>query len=223
MPVTDRAVRRAPLSRERILETAVELCDTSGLGALTMRRLGEVLGVEAMSLYHYVEGKEDLLTGIVDVVLSKINLTPPANEWKLATRESAVSALEVLLEHPWSCGLVLSPDSTQIVPARMRWIESILARFRSAGFSPTGASRGYHAIDSHVLGFTLWELGHSPPSDAPPDYLEQILDTFDFTGYPYLAEHAHEHLRDVDGPAVGEFEFGLDLILDGLARMRTTA
>jgi AcrR family transcriptional regulator len=221
--VSDRLARRAPLNRERILETAVELCDTNGLGALTMRRLGEVLGVEAMSLYHYVDDKEDLLSGIVDVVLSKINLTPTTEEWASAIRESAVSAHEVLIRHPWSCGLVLSPDSNQIAPARMKWIESILARFRLAGFSPAGASRGYHAIDSHVLGFTLWELGHSPPSDAPPDYLEQILSTFDFTGYPYLAEHAREHLRDTDGPATGEFEFGLDLILDGLARIRTTA
>lgn len=188
-----------------------------------MRRLGEVLGVEAMSLYHYVEDKEDLLTGIVDVVLSKINLTPTVKEWTAATRESAVSAHEVLIRHPWSCGLVLSPGSTSISAARMRWIESILARLRSAGFSPAGASRGYHAIDSHVLGFTLWELGHSPPADAPPDFLEKILSTFDFTGFPYLEEHAREHLRDADGTEIGEFEFGLDLVLDGLTKIRTTA
>lgn len=214
--------QRTPLSRERILDEAIELADHGGLAALTMRGLGHALGVEAMSLYNHVDDKDDVLDGIVDQVLSMIDLTPSAEGWRASIRESAVSAHDVLVRHPWSCELILLPNRPRVSTARLRYIESVLARLRGAGFSPSGASRGYHAIDSHVLGFTLWELGHSMPDDAPPEFLETLLKSFDFTDYPYLAEHAKEHLKETTIPEVGEFEFGLDLILDGLEKIRET-
>jgi AcrR family transcriptional regulator len=213
---------RPPLSRERILDVAIGLADTGGLPALTMRGLGHALGVEAMSLYNHVDDKDDVLDGIVDQVLFGIDLTPAADDWRASIRETAISAHGVLVRHPWSCELVLLPNRPSISIARIRYIESILARLRSAGFSSAGASRGYHAVDSHVLGFTLWELGHAMPDDAPPDFLETLLSSFDFSDYPYLAEHAREHLKKSEVPDVGEFEFGLDLILDGLERIRDT-
>jgi AcrR family transcriptional regulator len=199
---------------------AIGLADEGGLAALTMRGLGHALGVEAMSLYNHVADKDDVLDGIVDQVLSTIDLTPPSTAWRSSIRESAVSTHDVLVRHPWSCELILMPSRPGISAARLRYIESILGRLRGGGFSPSGASRGYHAIDSHVLGFTLWELGHSMPADAPPGFLEEILKSFDFTDYPYLAEHAREHLKETTVLEVGEFEFGLDLILDGLEKIR---
>jgi AcrR family transcriptional regulator len=201
---------------------AVELADHGGLAALTMRGLGHALGVEAMSLYNHVDDKDDVLDGIVDQVLSTINLTPAATAWRASIRESAVSAHDVLVRHPWSCELILMPNRQGISAARLRWIESVLSRLRGGGFSPSGASRGYHAIDSHVLGFTLWELGHTMPDDALPGLLEEMLASFDFTSYPFLAEHAKEHLQETKSPEIGEFEFGLDLVLDGLEKIRGT-
>jgi AcrR family transcriptional regulator len=211
---------RTPLSRERILDVAIELADGGGLASLTMRGLGHALGVEAMSLYNHVDDKDDVLDGIVDQVLSMINLTPAVPGWRASIRETAVSAHDVLVSHPWSCELILMPGRPGISTARLRYIESVLARLRGGGFSASGASRGYHAVDSHVLGFTLWELGHTMPDDAPAGFLEDLLASFDFTGYPYLAEHAREHLKETTIPEVGEFEFGLDLILDGLEKIK---
>jgi AcrR family transcriptional regulator len=198
------------------------MADADGLGVLTMRNLGSALGVEAMSLYNHVRGKDDILDGIVDVVLSEIDLSPTSADWKVAMRQTAISAHDALLRHRWACQLILSPSSTSIIASRLRYIEAVLARFRAAGFSPEGASRGYHAVDSHVLGFTLWELGHSLPADAPADFLDTLLGAFDFSNFPFLAEHVGVHLAVSDEPAVGEFEFGLDLILDGLERIKET-
>jgi len=214
---------RSPLTRERILDEAIELADAGGLAALTMRGLGHALGVEAMSLYNHVEDKDDVLDGIVDQVLSTISLTPAGDGWRPSIRESAVSAHGILVRHPWACELVLLPNRPRVSSARLRYIESILSRLRGGGFSPSGASRGYHAIDSHVLGFTLWELGHTMPDDAPPGFLESLLRSFDFSDYPFLAEHAKEHLKETTIPELGEFEFGLDLVLDGLEKIRETA
>src|ERR1700689_1000892 len=208
---------RTPLSRERILRTALDMADGAGLDALTMRALGQALGVEAMSLYNYVEDKEDLLTGMVELVLAEIELAPLAQDWRSDMRTTAVSAYEALLRHPWACQLVLSPTSARMIAARMTYIESILARLRSAGFTPEEASRGYHALDSHVLGFTIWQLGHELPADAPADFIDTLMRQLDSGTFPYLTEHAAVHMKASEGEE-GEFEFGLELILDGLER-----
>lgn len=216
LPASHRS--RAPLTRERILEVAVELADEGGLEALTMRRLGNALGVEAMSLYNHVKDKDDILTGIVEAVLAEIDLTPDAADWRSAMRASAISAHDALLRHPWACQLILSPTGPPVAAMRMRYIEAILSRLREAGFSPAEASHGYHALDSHILGFTLWELGHRLPKDAPPDFMQMFVRQLDLGTYPFLVEHVEEHRRQSEGEEVGDFEFGLDLILDGLER-----
>jgi AcrR family transcriptional regulator len=216
--VTPSATKRAPLSRQRILEAAAELADVGGIESLTMRKLGQALGVEAMSLYNHVEDKDDILTGIVGLVLSEIVFSPLSLDWKRSMRDSAISAHDAFLRRPWACELLLSPTVPRVAIERLRYIESVLERLRFAGFSPAAASRGYHALDSHILGFTLWELGHRLPSDAPPDFVETIMGQLDASAFPYLLEHADEHLRPSSVPTVGEFVFGLDLILDGLER-----
>jgi AcrR family transcriptional regulator len=194
------------------------MADNGGIDSLTMRALGQALGVEAMSLYNYVEDKDDLLSGIVELVLSEIDLAPTADDWRSDMRATAVSAHEALLRHPWACRLVLSPTSARMISARMSYIESILAGLRDAGFTPEAASRGYHALDSHILGFTIWQLGHALPEDAPPDYIDTLMRQLDSDTYPYLMEHAAVHMNTSEGEEEGEFEFGLDLILDGLER-----
>jgi AcrR family transcriptional regulator len=215
---------RKPLTRERVLQAAVRLADEGGIESLSMRRLARKLGVEAMSLYNHVEGKGDLVDGITDLVVSEIELPDDDAPWDEAIRRCAVSAHETFLRHPWACGLVMGPSASRTfrVP-RLRYMEWLLARLRTAGFSPELTYHGYHALDSYILGFTLWQIGHMEGAKAMAagqDFEEvvaglmaQIQDE-----YPNLAEHAEQHLSPPNGK--GEFEFGLDLILDGLARGR---
>jgi AcrR family transcriptional regulator len=215
---------RTPLSRERVLRAALDMADGDGLDALTMRALGQALGVEAMSLYNYIADKDDLLAGIVELVLSEFVLAHTVEDWRSDMRATAVSAHEALLRHPWATRLVLSPTSARMISARMAYIESILARLRDAGFTPEAASRGYHALDSHILGFTIWQLGHALPADAPPDFNDMLMRQLDPDTFPYLMEHAGVHMKESDGEEEGEFEFGLDLILEGLERyVQTTS
>ena len=222
--------RRAPLSRERILAAALDLADDTGIDSLTMRKLGETLGFEAMSLYNHVANKGDLVDEMVDLVVSEIELPSTGEAWDAAIRECAISAHEVLLRHPWSCSLVMSTTGTGVARnARLRYMEWLLRQLREAGFSPELTYRAYHALDSHVLGFTLWELGHSAAANAIrgdkdfADFAVTFIRELRAADYPYLAEHAEQHLAPVGDDGVSEFEFGLDLILDGLKRARGIA
>jgi AcrR family transcriptional regulator len=219
------AETRIPLSRDRVLRTAVSLADERGIESLTMRRLGQALGVEAMSLYNHVTNKDDILAGIVDLVLSEIELSPALDDWEASLRRTAISAHEALLRHRWACSLILSPAAPGLVPARLRYMESLLSRLRDAGFSPELTYHAYHALDSHILGFTLWQLGHSIPTEHPADFIAAFLREFPAEEYPFLAEHIRQHLAEPgrDDQGEGEFEFGLDLILDGLKRRRGRA
>ena len=218
---------RVPLSRERVLHAAIRLADQGGIESLTMRKLAQALGVEAMSLYNHVANKGDLVDGIVDLVVSEIELPSTATDWDVAIRECAISAHEVLLRHPWACSLVMSATSTRTVRApRLRYMEWLLRRLGEAGFSPELTYHAYHALDSHILGFTLWQLGHS----AAALNLARAEDIADFVAafarelrdgdYPHLAEHVEQHLAAPSDDGAREFEFGLNLILDGLERAR---
>jgi AcrR family transcriptional regulator len=209
--------RRPRLSTARVLEAALELADESGIESLTMRRLGERLGVEAMSLYNHVPNKEAILDGLVDIVISEIELPSPSETWDVAVRRCAVSAYEAMLRHPWACRLVMMPPSGGGLSSRMRYIEALLCQFRRAGFSPELTYRAYHAVDSHVLGFTMWELGHNVAANLDPDIAEELLAIVSTGEFPYLLEHAQQHMAD-RSELQGEFEFGLELVLDGLRR-----
>ena len=222
------STRRAPLSKERVLNAAMALADSNGIEALSMRRLAQELGVEAMSLYNHVANKGEILDGIVDLAVSEIELPSTPEEWDVAIRKCAISAHEAFLRHPWACSLVMSPGSSQIGhSARLRYIEWLLRRLREGGFSADLAYHAYHALDSHVLGFTMWQLGHSAAAKSLGKDFAQLATQFvgemRAGGYPFLAEHAEQHIAAPTDAEEGEFEFGLDLILDGLKRARGIA
>jgi AcrR family transcriptional regulator len=207
--------RRAPLNKDRVLQTAIRLADEGGIESVSMRKLGRALGVEAMSLYNHVANKDDMLDGIVDLVLGEFELPSAGDDWSAAIRRTAISAHEALLRHPWACTLIMS----RFRPARMRYIEWILARLREAGFSAETTYHAYHALDSHILGFTLWKVGHA----VDPEELENaatFLQALPADEFPYFLEHAQQHLTGSTHDDQGEFEFGLDLILEGLGRAR---
>ena len=212
-----------------MLQAASGLADEGGIESLTMRKLARELGVEAMSLYNHVANKDDLVDGIVDLVVSEIDL-PTAEHWETAIREYAISAHEALLRHPWACSLVMSPTTTRTVrTARLGYMEWLLGRLREAGFSPELTYHAYHALDGHILGFTLWQLGHSAGakelSDAQDlaDFAAKFLRDLRADDYPYLAEHVEQHVAAFGEDGESEFEFGLGLILDGLKRARGVA
>jgi AcrR family transcriptional regulator len=216
---------RPALSIERVLRAATGLADAGGLESLTMRRLAHELGVEAMSLYYYVPKRDDILDAILDLVVAEIEPAPDGADWKAALRHTAISAHEVLERHPWACRLMMSP--ARVRASRMRYMDSMLGCLREAGFSAELTDRAYHALDSHIVGSTLWEVGYStgtqaaPAATGPDDYAAAFLRALPADEYPYLAEHVEQH-RAI--PEAGDiaFEFGLDLILDGLERIRGT-
>ena len=213
---------RAPLTRERVVRAAVRLADESGIEALSMRKLGQELGVEAMSLYNHVASKDDLLSGLVELVSGEIE--PPADgiEWKAAIRQSAMSAHDALLRHRWAAGVMMRGPT--ISAPRLEWHERVLRTLREAGFSADLTHHAYHALESHITGYTLWQV--SLPFETRAEMLdmaEDFLRDFPSDDYPYMAEHIQQHLAPSSPDGRTEFEFGLDLILDGLERLRDEA
>jgi AcrR family transcriptional regulator len=206
---------RIPLSRERILQTALELADESGIESVTMRRLGQVLGFEAMSLYNHVANKDDLLDGILDLVLAEGE--PPGREgdWDAAVRASAISVHAALRRHSWSAALMMTG---RIRPTRLRYMDSLLGRLREAGFSADTTYAVYHVLDGHIFGFALWEAGYTLKSEDAERLAASVMPILG--EYPYLREHAEQHMSEGSHHDVSAFELGLDLILDGLRQMR---
>lgn len=205
------------------MRAAIAFADDGGIEALSMRKLARDLGVEAMSLYNHVKNKGDLVDAMVDLVVREIEL-PPDPAWRSAIRRCAISAYDTFLRHPWACSLVMSPGSLRLEEnPRLRYMEWLLDRLHDAGFSPELTYRGYHALDSHILGFTMWHVGHSAGDDItggrdPEDFIAELVPRLRAGGYPRLAEHAEQHVSAPWSQNVREFEFGLDLILDGLKK-----
>ncbi len=205
---------RLPLSRDRILERAVQIADAEGVDALTMRRLADELGFEAMSLYRHVKNKDDVLGGILDVVLAEIESPAARGAWDAAIRRSAISVNEVLDRHRWATDVLMSPRG--IRPARLAYMNELLGRLREAGFSADTTYTAYHALDAHIFGFALWLTSHTA---VPPEVVEHFAREVPLDGYPHLAEHRDQHLADGPHHDESAFEFGLDLILDGLRKL----
>ncbi len=208
---------RTPLSKERVLRAAIAIADREGLGSLTMRRLARSLGVEAMSLYHYATSKDEILDACLDLVLGEIEIAADDAAWRAALRHDAISAHAVLRRHPWAAGRMMSARTAS--PARLRLMESILSHLRRAGFDPEQTDHAYHALDSHIIGFTLWQV--SMPFEAAdlPAMGARFLRELPVDEFPAVAEHVQQHLAGVGNSGGTEFAFGLDLILDGLERL----
>jgi len=203
---------RKPLTRDAIVDAALALLERDGLQGLSMRKLAQELGVEAMSLYHHVANKQALMNGILDLVTEEIEPPAAGSPWKRALRATAISAHEVYMRHAWAANLTLSAGTGA---GRYRYMEAILRCLREGGFSAEMTHHAYHALESHIVGFTLWVVGISASLAAAGDELADVVRTFE-TAYPYLYEHAAEHGRERRADDPTEFEFGLDLILDGL-------
>lgn len=206
---------KAPLSRERVLRAAVELADEHGVGPLSMRKLAQRLGVEAMSLYHHVSNKEQILDGMVDAVFAEIDLPSPTTGWKAAMRARAVSARAALARHPWAIGLMDSRSNPG--PATLRHHDAVLGSLRAGGFSVPMAAHAFSLLDSYLYGFVMQEV--ALPFSTPED-LEQIagpiLEQMPGDTHPHLTELMTEHAMRPGYDYGQEFEFGLDLILDAL-------
>jgi AcrR family transcriptional regulator len=221
---------RVPLSRARVVEAAIALADEIGLESLTMRKLGQALGVEAMALYNHVDNKGHLVDAMVDRVVGEIEL-PAEGDWRDAIRTCAVSAHDVFLRHPWACGPAMGPgNSREARTSRVAYIEWLLRRLTEAGFPPELTYRGYHALDSHILGFTMWQLGHSGAASAilartddAAEFAANLARELRASDLPHLAIHLEQHMEAPSDDSEREFEFGLDLILDGLERARDEA
>jgi AcrR family transcriptional regulator len=202
-----------------VIEAAVALADREGLAALSMRALAGALGVEAMSLYHHVAGKERILDGMVDAIFEEVALPGGGPGWKGAMRARAVSMRAALARHRWAVGLLESRASPG--PATLRHHDAVLGVLRSAGFSIPDAAHAYSLLDSYTYGFALQES--NLPGAAGGDLASMartFLEQFPSERYPHLAELTIEHVLKPGYSYGKEFEVGLDLILDGLERMR---
>ncbi len=215
------AVRRVPLSRERVLRAAVALADDAGIESLNMRRLAQDLGVVPMALYKHVANKDQLLDGMVDIIVGEIHPPVHGADWKSAVRQRILSARRALLRHPWASRVIESRATPTLVV--LEYMDSVIGMFRTGGFSVDLTHHVMHALGSRMLGFTR-ELFDNPPSVDPQMQAAMFRE---MAGkYPHVAEMAIAATHD-DKSVVGsgcddqfEFEFALDLLLDGFERLQ---
>ncbi|MBO6574422.1 MAG: TetR/AcrR family transcriptional regulator C-terminal domain-containing protein [Rhodothermales bacterium] len=208
--------RRTPLTRDRVLRAAVRVADEHGLDALTMRRLGKELGVEAMSLYNHVANKDAVLDGIVDLTVGEIAVPSTMSGWRSAMELRCRSARAVLLAHRWLAGLLMSRVNTG--PNMLRYVDGTIGALRAGGFSIDLVDQAWGILDSYVYGFVLQELDFPIEEDAYAETAAAYLPMLETQALPHLtemtravAERRHHGRRD--------FELGLQLVLDGLERL----
>jgi AcrR family transcriptional regulator len=187
-----------------------------------MRKLAETLGVEAMSLYYYVADKDEILDGMVDLVFGEIDLPSREADWKAAMRQRAISARDALTRHPWAIGVMESRANPG--PATLRHHDAVIGNLRQAGFTIAQAAHAFSVIDSYVYGFALQTLNLPfDTSEELEDLAEAMLRQMPADQYPHLTEMIVDHALQPGYSYANEFEYGLDLILDGLERARGTA
>ena len=216
-PISGGIKERVPLSRDRVLAGAITVADAGGIGALTIRTLAQELGVKPMSVYHYVANKDEIIDGIVDLVYAEIDLPLPGGDWRQEMRRRAGSARQVLAKHPWATPLLQSRLNPG--PSTLRHHNAFIATLRAAGFTVKQTAHAFALIDSYIFGFALSENSlpiHGPDSVA--DTASSMMHFFDAEAYPALLEFTMEHIMKPDYDFGEEFDYGLDLILDGLAQ-----
>ncbi|WP_406864319.1 TetR/AcrR family transcriptional regulator [Streptomyces sp. HUAS MG47] len=215
--------RRPALSHDRIVDAAVQVADRGGLAQVSMRNVGKELGVEAMSLYHHLAGKDALLDALANWIFTTIELPEPGRPWRQAMTDRATSARTALARHPWALGLIESRRSPG--PALLRHHDSVLGCLRHNGFPMTLAAHTFSVIDAYVYGFVLTELNLPFDTDAGVgEFVDEIQDQHSPEAYPHLTELITEQVRNQDYSYGDEFTYGLDLILDSVAsRLRGPA
>ena len=212
---------RVPLTRERVLGTAVALADQRGIESLSMRKLAEALDVVPMALYRHVANKDELLGGMIDVVVDEIDPPLDGADWKTAIRERILSARRALLRHPWASRVMES--RTTPTPVVLEYMDSMIGLFRTGGFSLDVTHHAMHAMGSRMFGFTQELFNDTSDSDLEMDaeMFGAMADT-----YPYIFEIfttiSHDDTSVVGGGCDDqfEFEFALDLMLDGLEKLK---
>ena len=214
-----RAEPRTALSRERILRAALTQADAGGLEALTMRSLAEALGVAPMALYRHMSNKDDLVDGLVDLVFAEVELPPAGPDWKAAMRRRAISLRDVLSLHRWAIGLMESRRNPG--PANLRHHDAVLGSLKQGGFSIEMAAHAYSVLDGYIYGFALTKM--SLPFDTSEeiaDMAQSMLKPFPANEYPNLVEILTKHVMKPGYDYGEEFEYGLDLILGGIEKIR---
>jgi AcrR family transcriptional regulator len=220
-PARKTTKRRAPLTRERVLRGALALADRGGFESLTMRKLANELGVEAMSLYNHVASKDDLLDGMVDLVFGEIEPPSTGGDWKAAMRQRAVSTREALGRHRWAIGLM--EGRTNHGPANLSLHNAVLGCLRAAGFSMEMTVHAYSVQDAYIYGFALQESDMS--SESTEDFAAEAQRQMHeyqavLADYPHILEVVGGYVAKSGYDYATEFVFGLDLILEGLDRLR---
>lgn len=214
--------RRPALDQDRIVGAAVRVADAGGLAKVSMRNVGAELGVEAMSLYHHLAGKEALLDALADWVFTQIELPEPGAPWRPAMTARAGSSRRALAAHPWALGLIESRRTPG--PALLRHHDAVLGALRRDGFPVALASHAFSAIDAYVYGFVLTELTLPFESgESVQDFVAEIHEALPAEQYPHLVEMITEQVVGGDYAFADEFGFGLDLVLDGLERHLATS
>jgi AcrR family transcriptional regulator len=213
-----RARRRAGLNRDKVVQAAIDLADTDGIESLSMRKLGVALGIEAMSLYSHEANKGEVLDGMIDAVFGEIDAPSSRVKWKSALRRRAISIRQVMARHPWAIGLMES--RTAPGPATLRHHDTVIGMLRAAGFSIELAAHALSALDSYIYGFALQERNVPSVTGETARLAQLLLTQLSSDEYPHLAELTVKHVLQPGYDHGNEFEFGLDLILDGLERTR---
>jgi len=213
---------RSRLSRERVLLAALAQADVGGLEALSMRTLAEGLEVAPMALYRHVANKDDLIDGMVDVVFGEVGLPSADGDWKRAMRRRAISLRDVLLRHRWAIGLMESRRNPG--PASLRHHDAMIGSLRAGGFDMAMAAHAYSLLDSYIYGFALTKMNLPfETEEQVAEVAQTMLEPFSPDDYPNLVAFITEHAMQPGYDYADEFEYGLDLMLDGLERVRPTA
>jgi AcrR family transcriptional regulator len=219
-PSTKRIRPRVPLTRELVLQTALRLADQGGLESLSMRKLGQELGVEAMALYYHFANKDEVLDGIVDLVWAEIDLPVAGDAWRTAMRRRAISVRDVLARHRWAIGLMESRRNPG--PANLRHHDAVIGNLRAAGFEMAMVAHAYSLMDGYIYGYALTKM--NLPFDATNDITEMaqsMLEPFPEGEYPNMVAFITEHAMKPGYDFANEFEWGLDVLLDGIEREQT--
>jgi AcrR family transcriptional regulator len=186
-----------------------------------MRDLGGALGVEAMALYRHFANKDEILNGILDVVLDETEMPVATDEWLKGVRRSAISVHRALERHPWAVELLMDPS--RIRPARLRYAEALLARLEQAGFSEEAAYHAYHVLEGYVYGFSLWLAAHAFTTAESAAARARVREMILSGEFPHFAKHVQQHRAEGPHRGVDAFEVGLDLVLEGLEKMRRSS